>query len=105
MYLWTLNGLGRLGWLIAFVYVTGAALRLARFNTKVETADKSYFEGLPSPAAAGVVVGCLWVAVDYDLTHDMLRNPVAILTVKINSRLQFNQINQVPHYGCRIKGR
>ena len=41
MYLWTLIGLGRLGWLVAFVYVTGAALRLARFNTKVETADKT----------------------------------------------------------------
>jgi len=103
MYLWTLNGLGRLGWLAAFVYVAGAALRLARFNTKVETADKSYFEGLPSPAAAGVVVGCLWVAVDYDLSPDMLRIPVAILTafagLAMVSNLRYYSFKEVDFHG------
>jgi CDP-diacylglycerol--serine O-phosphatidyltransferase len=103
MYLWTLNSLGRLGWLVAFVYVTGAALRLARFNTKVETADKSYFEGLPSPAAAGVVVGCLWVAVDYDLSPDMLRIPVAILTafagLAMVSNLRYYSFKEIDFHG------
>ncbi len=103
MYLWTLNGLGRLGWLVAFVYVAGAALRLARFNTKVETADKSYFEGLPSPAAAGVVVGCLWVAVDYDLSPDMLRIPVAILTafagLAMVSKLRYYSFKEIDFHG------
>lgn len=103
MYLWTLNGLGRLGWLVAFVYVAGAALRLARFNTKVETADKSYFEGLPSPAAAGVIVGCLWVAIDYDLTPDRLRIPVAILTafagLAMVSNLRYYSFKEVDFHG------
>ncbi len=103
MYLWTLNGLGRLGWLVAFVYVAGAALRLARFNTKVESADKSYFEGLPSPAAAGVVVGCLWVAIDYDLSPDMLRIPVAILTafagLAMVSKLRYYSFKEVDFHG------
>lgn len=103
MYLWTLNGLGRLGWLVAFVYVTGAALRLARFNTKVETADKSYFEGLPSPAAAGVVIGCLWVAVDYGLTADELRIPVAVLTafagLAMVSKLRYYSFKEIDFHG------
>ncbi len=103
MYLWTLNGLGRLGWLVAFVYVAGAALRLARFNTKVDSADKSYFEGLPSPAAAGVVVGCLWVAIDYDLSPDMLRIPVAILTafagLAMVSKLRYYSFKEVDFHG------
>jgi len=103
MYLWTLNGLGRLGWLVAFVYVAGAALRLARFNTKVETADKSYFEGLPSPAAAGVVVGCLWVAVDYDISPDMLRIPVAVLTafagLAMVSKLRYYSFKEIDFHG------
>src|ERR1700704_208477 len=48
---------GRLGWLAAFFYAVMAALRLARFNTRVGTSDKRYFEGLPSPSAAAVVSG------------------------------------------------
>jgi len=103
MYLWTLNGLGRLGWLVAFVYVTGAALRLARFNTKVETADKSYFEGLPSPAAAGVVVGALWVAVDYGFSADELRIPVAVLTafagLAMVSKLRYYSFKEIDFHG------
>ena len=68
MYVWSLSGLGKLGWLAAFVYTAGAALRLARFNTQVGTADKRYFQGLPSPAAAAVISGSVWVAVDYGLS-------------------------------------
>src|ERR1700681_618236 len=52
VYHWALNGLGRWGWLAAFIYCVGAALRLARFNTQLDVADKRYFTGLPSPAAA-----------------------------------------------------
>lgn len=61
MYAWALSGLGRLGWLAAFVYAAGAGLRLARFNIQVGTVDKRYFRGLPSPAAAALVVGFIWV--------------------------------------------
>ena len=61
MYEWALRGMGKLGWLAAFVYCVGAALRLARFNTQLEVADKRYFQGLPSPAAAALMAGLVWV--------------------------------------------
>lgn len=67
MYVWSLSGLGKLGWLAAFVYTAGTALRLARFNTQVGRADKRYFQGLASPAAAAVVAGMVWVGQGYDL--------------------------------------
>lgn len=67
IYVWALQGLGRWGWLAAFIYVVGAALRLARFNTQIGTADKRFFQGLPSPAAAALVAGLIWVAVDNKL--------------------------------------
>lgn len=57
IYEWSLRGLGKLGWIAAFVYCAGAALRLARFNTNIEVVDKRFFQGLPSPAAAALVVG------------------------------------------------
>ncbi|HEY9280218.1 MAG TPA: CDP-diacylglycerol--serine O-phosphatidyltransferase [Eoetvoesiella sp.] len=64
MYEWTLQGLGRWGWLAAFIYVVGAALRLARFNANIGIVDKRFFQGLPSPAAAALVAGFVWLAVD-----------------------------------------
>jgi CDP-diacylglycerol--serine O-phosphatidyltransferase len=54
-YAWALKDMGRLGWIAAFIYCAGAALRLARFNTTLEVMDRRYFQGLPSPAAAAVV--------------------------------------------------
>ena len=64
MYQWTLQDLGRWGWLAAFIYVVGAALRLARFNTNIAVVDKRFFQGLPSPAAAALLAGFIWVAID-----------------------------------------
>jgi len=64
IYEWSLRGMGKLGWLAAFVYVAGAALRLARFNTNIGVVDKRWFQGLPSPAAAALVAGLVWIATD-----------------------------------------
>ncbi len=64
IYQWSLSGLGKLGWFAAFVYTAGTALRLARFNTRVGTVDKRYFQGLACPAAAAIVAGFIWVSVD-----------------------------------------
>jgi CDP-diacylglycerol--serine O-phosphatidyltransferase len=64
MYEWALKDLGRPGWIAAFVYCAGAALRLARFNTNIEVVDKRFFQGLPSPAAAALIAGFLWLAID-----------------------------------------
>lgn len=64
VYEWALRGLGKLGWVAAFVYCAGAALRLARFNTNIGVVDKRFFQGLPSPAAAALVVGFIWLMDD-----------------------------------------
>ena len=64
VYEWSLRGMGKLGWLAAFVYCAGGALRLARFNTNSTVIDKRYFQGLPSPAAAAMVAGFIWLMDD-----------------------------------------
>jgi CDP-diacylglycerol---serine O-phosphatidyltransferase len=63
-YEWALKGLGRWGWIAAFLYCACAALRLARFNVNTAVVDKRYFQGLPSPAAAALVTGFIWVMND-----------------------------------------
>ena len=60
-YVWALKDLGRWGWIAAFVYCACAALRLARFNVNTGVVDKRYFQGLPSPAAAALVAGLIWL--------------------------------------------
>ena len=60
-YEWALQGLGNWGWTAAFVYCACAALRLARFNANTGVVDKRYFQGLPSPAAAALVAGFIWL--------------------------------------------
>ncbi len=64
VYEWSLRGMGKLGWIAAFVYCVGGALRLARFNTNMTIVDKRYFQGLPSPAAAALVAGFVWLMDD-----------------------------------------
>ncbi len=73
IYEFSLQGLGKFGWIAAFVYCAGAALRLARFNTQIETVtDKRFFQGLPSPSAAALVAGFVWVMVEYGVDgHDV----------------------------------
>ena len=74
---WSLSSLGeistmagKLGWLAAFLFMACAALRLARFNTQAGIADKRYFQGLASPAAAGTLVFTIWFFVDNGVAGD-----------------------------------
>jgi len=73
MYEWVLRDLNKLGWVAAFIYCAGAALRLARFNTMLDVADKRWFTGIPSPAAAALVAGFVWVMDDYDIDPQSVR--------------------------------
>jgi CDP-diacylglycerol--serine O-phosphatidyltransferase len=66
-YEWALKGLGRWGWIAAFVYCACAALRLARFNVNTAVVDKRFFQGLPSPAAAALVAGFIWLMTEYEV--------------------------------------
>lgn len=93
MYLWTLSSFGKIGWLVSFVYVVCAALRLARFNTQATTSDKNYFQGLASPAAAAIVAGLIW---NGPLIKDYLSLPaleiVALVTTLIAGLLMVSNV-------------
>jgi CDP-diacylglycerol--serine O-phosphatidyltransferase len=114
MYLWALVHMrdvsvawGKLGWMAAFIYVACAALRLARFNVQIEEVDKKYFIGLPSPSAAGIMVGMIWMLNDLDVAGKAIQIPALIMTicagllmvsnVKYNSFKDIDFKSKVPH--------
>lgn len=70
---WAMKGMGKWGWIAAFVYCAGAALRLARFNTNIGVVDKRFFQGLPSPAAAALVAGFVWIVNDLGIAGEDVR--------------------------------
>lgn len=70
----------RIGWLAAFFYATATALRLARFNARAGTQGKRYFQGLPSPAAAALIAGLVWLAQSLGLSARTLAIPALLLT-------------------------
>ncbi|MDC8805239.1 CDP-diacylglycerol--serine O-phosphatidyltransferase [Halomonas pacifica] len=63
---WILQDIGKTGWVVAFLYVACAALRLARFNVQIGSVDKKWFIGLPSPSAAALVAASVWTFHDFD---------------------------------------
>lgn len=67
MYEWALTGLGKIGWLVAFLYAAAAALRLARFNVHTDEPGSVHFTGLPSPSAAAVVAGFVWAMLAFGI--------------------------------------
>ena len=71
----------KLGWIAAFIYCACAALRLARFNTQLEVADKRFFQGLPSPAAAALVAGMVWAMNEYQIRGAEVKWLAWVLTV------------------------
>ncbi len=107
MYLFSLRFLseypwlgGKLGWVAAFAYTACAALRLARFNVLASRGEaKGAFFGLPSPAAAAVMVGFVWAAGEFGWQGEMLVVPAAILTlgsaVLMVSNLRFFSLKTV----------
>jgi len=103
MYELTLSGLGKLGWLAAFIYTAGAALRLARFNSRLDTADKRFFTGLPSPSAAAILAGFVWVVVDNELSGADLAWPALVLTAGAGllmvSNILFHSFKQIDFKG------
>ncbi|MES9905969.1 MAG: CDP-diacylglycerol--serine O-phosphatidyltransferase [Sedimenticola sp.] len=103
MYVWSLNSLGKVGWLAAFIYTAGAALRLARFNTQVGTADKRYFQGIPSPAAAAIMAGTVWVCEDYAISGNDISIIAGVLAVATGllmvSNIRYNSFKEVDFRG------
>lgn len=82
MYIWALDGLGKLGWLTAFIYAVAVALRLARFNV-AGSLDKRFFRGLPCPSAAAVLASLLWVGTDYQIQGHGISYWVVVTTLLV----------------------
>lgn len=80
VYQWALLGMGKVGWMVAFVYAACGALRLARFNTQIGVSDKSYFQGLPSPAAAACIAGWVWAGTNNSLSEPVMTGVALPLT-------------------------
>ncbi len=101
MYEWAFRGLGRWGWLAAFVYCSCAALRLARFNTNIGVVDKRYFQGLPSPAAAALVAGFVWVMEDFGLKGTREAGVLAWGAFAITLYAGLTMVTNVPFYSFK----
>ena len=99
-YEWALKDLGKYGWIAAFVYCSGAALRLARFNTNIAVVDKRFFQGLPSPAAAALVMGLIWVVTDQGETAFSLPGMVW-LTFAMTLYAGLTMVTNIPFYSFK----
>jgi len=96
-YVWALKDLGRWGWFAAFVYCACAALRLARFNVNTAVVDKRYFQGLPSPAAAALVAGFIWLATDLGWKGSDLAWPMFVMCLYAG----LTMVTNVPFYSFK----
>jgi len=98
-YSWTLNQFGKVGWLIAFIYTAAVALRLARFNTQLETADKRYFQGLSSTLGAALMASFAWVCYQSHLPKSLIAVAAAGLTlmtaILMVSNIRYNSFKEV----------
>jgi CDP-diacylglycerol--serine O-phosphatidyltransferase len=98
-YEWALRGLGKAGWLAAFVYTAAAALRLARFNTQIGVADKRYFQGLPSPSAAAIIAAGVWIGAEQGIDGSDASWAVALITtfagLLMVSNFRFHSFKQI----------
>jgi CDP-diacylglycerol--serine O-phosphatidyltransferase len=108
MFSWALEELGKFGWSAAFIYVACAALRLARFNTQIDTADKNYFTGLASPAAAGIIASTVWVCNDLGWVGTALPLEMSVVVGVLTAAVGFFMIANFPYYsfkGIDFRGR
>ena len=98
VYLWALSGIeGRWGWIGAFVYVAGAAIRLARFNVQVDTTDKNFFVGLASPAAAALVMGMVWFGEEHMIPAADFAGWAWVITVSAGLLM----VSSLPYYSFK----
>lgn len=99
MYLWAFSSLGKLGLFVAFVHCAGGALRLARFNTQIEVVDKRFFQGLPSPPAAAVLAGFIWISEAYNF--DFNEGGLQILCLILTTTTGLLMVSAFPYYSFK----
>lgn len=104
IYSWSLLNLGKLGWLAAFIYTAAAALRLSRFNAQSQNDDKLHFQGLPSPAAAAVITGLVWLGNSYEFEGLLVDVSSLIITISI-AALMVSTIRYYSFKQIDLKGR
>ncbi len=104
VYEWALKGLGKLGWIAAFVFCAGAALRLARFNTNIGVVDKRFFQGLPSPAAAALVIGFIWVIDDAGYRSVSQLTGLAWTAFAVTLFAGLSMVTNAPFYSFKVVG-
>ena len=104
VYIWALQGLGRFGWMAAFVYCAAAALRLARFNVNIGVVDKRYFQGLPSPAAAALVMGLIYVMDDAGFKGVAKIDWLAWTALAVTLYAGLSMVTNAPFYSFKVVG-
>ncbi len=100
-YEWALKGFGKIGWIVAFIYCAGAALRLARFNTNIEVVDKRWFQGLPSPAAAALVAGLVWISIEYAADLQIIAGALPIIALCFTLFAGLTMVSNVPFWSFK----
>ena len=101
---WAFKDLGKVGWVPAFVYIAGAALRLARFNTNIAVVDKRFFQGLPSPAAAALVIGLVWVMDDAGFKGVSKNTWLPWVAFVVTLYAGLTMVTNVPFYSFKVVG-
>ena len=104
VYIWALKDLGKAGWIPAFVYIAGAALRLARFNVNISVVDKRFFQGLPSPAAAALVIGLVWVVDDAGYRAVSTQPLLAWTAFVVTLFAGLSMVTNAPFYSFKVVG-
>jgi len=102
LYFWSLEHMGRFGWILVVLFAVSCALRLARFNTAAEDPDppawaSTFFSGVPAPAAAGLVL--LPMIISFNLFEDYVRRPevVSVFMIVVAGLM----ISSIPTYSFK----
>ena len=101
---WALQGVGKIGWLCAFVYVAATALRLARFNTYTAT-EPGYFQGLPCPLSAAFIITWMWVAHDAGFRESQVVVTVSTVLISAVALCMVNSLPYLSFKNLNLKGR
>jgi len=104
IYIWGLKDLGKAGWIPAFVYIAGAALRLARFNVNIGVVDKRFFQGMPSPAAAALVMSLVWVMHDAGYRNVTQIDWLAWTAFGVTLYAGLSMVTNAPFYSFKVVG-